>query len=62
MARETTARCRAQWDDLTRQADRMKPFFGEIHERARQAGILPGVMRELFARYGFEEIAAAAVR
>jgi len=62
MARETTARCRAQWTDLTDQADAMKPFFRQIDERARRAGILPGVMRDLFVRYEVDDVAALAVR
>ena len=62
MAKETTFRCRSQWTELTDQADAMKPFFRQIEERARQDGILPGVMRDLFARYGLDEIAAAANR
>ena len=62
MAKETTYRCRSQWTDLTEQADAMKPFFRQIEDRARQEGIVPGVMRDMLARYGLEEIAAAAVR
>ena len=62
MAKETTQRCRSQWTDLTEQADAMKPFFRQIEERARQDAIVPGVMRDLLARYGLEEIAAVAVR
>ena len=62
MAKETTFRCRNQWTELTDQAGAMKPFFRQIEERARQDGILPGVMRDLFARYGLDEIAAAANR
>lgn len=62
MAKETTYRCRAQWTDLTEQADAMKPFFRQIEDRARRDGILPGVMRDLLARYGLDDIAAAATR
>ena len=62
MPKETTFRCRTQWSDLTQQAGAMKPFFRQIEARARQDGILPGVMRDLFARHVLDEIAAAANR
>ena len=62
MARETTYTCRRQWNDLTDQANTLKTVLQAIDEKARQAGILPGVLREVFDRYGVGEMADVAVR
>jgi S1-C subfamily serine protease len=62
MARETTYNCRRQWNSLTDQANTLRTVLKAIDEKARQAGILPGVLREVFDRYGVGEMADVSVR
>jgi len=61
-ANESTPTCRILWSDVTAAAQDIKAMIRDIEERARQAGVLPGVMRDLLERYGLEEVAAAANR
>jgi hypothetical protein len=62
MGRETTVPCRNLWTDLTEAAEALTSLLRQIEERARQSGVLPGVLRDLFTRYGLDEIAAEASR
>ena len=62
VGKDPTASCRNLWTALTEQADGIASILRQIDERARQAGVLPGVMRDLLARYGLEEVAAVATR
>jgi hypothetical protein len=58
----SSSTCRAMWSDLTNGAGTIKVALRDVDERARQAGVLPGVMRDLITQYGLEEVAAAANR
>jgi S1-C subfamily serine protease len=62
MGRETSVPCRNVWRDLTEAAEALTSLLRQIEERARQSGVLPGVLRDLFTRYDLDEIADAAIR
>jgi hypothetical protein len=62
VGKDPTASCRNLWNALTDQADGITSILRQVDERARQGGVLPGVMRDLLARYGLEEVAAVAIR
>ena len=62
VGKDPTAGCRNLWASLVEHAGGIASILGQIDERARQAGVLPGVMRDLLARYGLEEVAAVATR
>ena len=62
VGKDPTASCRNLWNALTDQADGITSLLRQVDERARQGGVLPGVMRDLLARYGLEDVAAVAIR
>jgi hypothetical protein len=54
--------CRRGWTDLVAAAKGIRTIVVEAEEQARQAGIFPGVMRDLLHEHGLEEIAAIVTR
>ena len=54
----TTAYCRALWSDIEANGKSAMGAVREVSEIGRRAGVLPGVMRGLFAKYGLTEWAS----
>lgn len=50
---ETTAHCRTLWSDIADDMGMIRSGLANIDEAARRAGIYPGVIRDLRAKYGF---------
>jgi S1-C subfamily serine protease len=55
-ANDTIAGCGPYWQDMAALAGTIRALVREIDEQARQAGVFPGVMRDLFAKHGLEEV------
>jgi len=59
---EATAACRIAWTDLVAAAKGIRTIVADVEEQARQAGVFPGVMRDLLHEHGLEEVAAIVTR
>jgi S1-C subfamily serine protease len=55
-ANDTIAGCGPYWQDMAALAGTIRALVREIDEQARQAGVFPGVMRDLFAKHGLEDL------
>ncbi len=61
-ATEAAPGCRMLWSELLAAAGDIRSIILTVEEQARQAGVYPGVVRDLLAKYGLEEIAAVLAR
>jgi S1-C subfamily serine protease len=61
-ANAANAGCASYWREMAALAGTIRTSVLEIEEQARRAGVYPGVMRDLFAKHGLEEVAAAVGR
>lgn len=59
---EAAPQCRIAWTELVAAAKEIRTLVGNVEEQARQAGVFPGVMRDLLHEHGLEEIAATVSR
>ena len=59
---ETTPECRMLDVDLQTDARRISGILNAVDERARSMGVFPGVMRDLYTKYGVSGAVAAVVR
>jgi S1-C subfamily serine protease len=55
-ANDTITGCGPYWQDMAALAGTIRALLLEIDEQARQAGVFPGVMRDLFAKHGLEDV------
>lgn len=56
---ETTPSCQSLLSDLIQSAETIRANIDAIEEAARVKGIWPGVVRDLYAKYGLGEVASA---
>jgi S1-C subfamily serine protease len=55
-ANDTIPGCGPYWQDMAALAGAIRASVSDIEEQARRAGVFPGVMRDLFAKHGLEEV------
>jgi putative serine protease PepD len=61
-ANQTDPGCSAAWSELVAAAGAIRTVVLAVEEQGRQAGVFPGVLRDLYTRYGLGEVASVVTR
>jgi putative serine protease PepD len=61
-ANQTDPGCSAAWSELVAGAGAIRTVVLAVEEQGRQAGVFPGVLRDLYTRYGLGEVASVVTR